>query len=197
MNCKGFSLMELMVSVAIMGIVSVGVLQLMRMQSNIQVNSQVDADFAVLNAQIVSTLASPQHCNANFYGRSTQASFANSIGNTAGGTQGIYQCTDPNTCKPTGATLKIPAWTTDWLPGNTKVSDRVRISSVRYQVNSTTAPSLASLQLEVTMQSRSMKAGSDGKVNPKTFTKIYSVPVVVNGSSILGCPKASNTTVLY
>ncbi len=197
MNRKGFTLMELMVSVGLLGIVSLGVLQLMRMQSTLQINSQIDGDFAVLNTQIVSVLAAPQNCNANFYGRTTTSTYANNLGNTAGATQGIYECSSGTGCKPNTIILKWPAQSASWDQATTKVSDRVRITAVQYMVNSTSSTALSSLQLKVTMQSKRVKAGGNGQADIKTVDKVYSVPVVVSGTSILGCPKASNTTVLY
>lgn len=188
-NNKGFTLPEVLIAALIMGGIAVGLAFLMKQQTQQTVKSKTDADIIQLRSEILSTLTSPNGCNANFYGFGP--------GPTAVLNFKVCGVAAVGSCRP-GGTNKIPVVTTSWSPTTTKISDRVRITALSITVQSATPAGaipavLTTGTLTATVESRgSIATGAPSK----TENLIFQVPVVFNGATVTGCPKSWNTTLV-
>lgn len=191
LNEKGFTLVEVIVAVGLLGTLSVGIMEITNQQARLAVKSTVDGDFAQLNTQILSYLTNPAHCNANFY--PLPANTADGLPHSMSTIKictgsGIFNCRIIGT-----ATTKFNVQNSSWLQSITGISDRIRIESAAYVVNPIQlgATGLGSLELTLTFGLKPMKTPS------VVITKKFYTSVVVNGASIMGCPRAWNSTIVY
>jgi prepilin-type N-terminal cleavage/methylation domain-containing protein len=189
---RGFTLAEVMVATAILGLVSVGVVKVISDQSKLNSRSEVGAEMAQVNVKIMNILISPNHCNANFY--------AKALTNNA--VTAVYSCGSQSLgCHGANAVSSIPVVSsgtseTDafWSQSTTGLTNKIRIKSISYAVPSVSVTTaLSNLVYTVTYQTR-----LDPKTPMQTIIKKFTVPVVVTGStSIAGCPKSFDSTDVY
>ncbi|MBY0414955.1 MAG: hypothetical protein K2Q18_12365 [Bdellovibrionales bacterium] len=185
-NNKGLSLVEIMVAVAALGGLSVVMLQITKDQAGQTVKSKVVADIAQFKSQLQSTLLSPAHCQANFFGKTTATTSLTEISECSITTTGA--------CRGTGvANSKFPVYTTNWTQTNTKISDRVRISAIGVAIQGVTATAVSTAKLTITLQTKP----EAGKNTVKNETVQVAVPVIMTGNNVIGCPLSWNTTNVY
>lgn len=180
LNCqRGFSLVEILVGVAMLGGLSVAVMNMTKQQSKLSTKSQIDGDVAEVSARILNALNSPRFCDVNFNGRAIAGTLpslqligaTHTLGTAAG-----------STWNPTSAA---------------NVTPRLRLNTATYNVTDATPVSgnprsLALLSLVVNFESKYLE------LERKTFAKTFTATVIVTGTgTILGCPKTWNSTVRH
>ena len=188
-----------------MGGLAVVLLQITKDQTKTQVIGEIDGALVQAQNDILGIVSNPAHCNANFVNKTADGT------NRALTSDRIATCNTVLTgaCNGIGAVATdkyIPLHTSDWNASNTKISNRVRISALTYSAPSTTAMvvgtgqnqgygTIQNLSLNVTFQIKELPR--NGVEFTRTVTKTFSVPVIVNGTVIKGCPKSANSTVPY
>ncbi len=182
---QGFTLVEILIALGLLGIIGLIASQITLDSSKVLKSAKTVEDVSQVHVEIHSMLANPAHCNANFYNRPTGTQTITSPG-------GFRRCQSGN-CRTTGtAVVHYPVVTTSWQQNVTKISDTIRLRALSYQVsNSAVGTRLLTLQLSVTLE-RKEKNLSSGK----SKVEVFSVPVIVNGSTIVGCPTKWMSTVL-
>ena len=175
---KGFTLMEVVVASALLGVIAIAVISLTKMQSNIQVKSTNDNDLAQLRSEIIALLANPAHCNANFAGITASTPQPSSIS----------QC--PTTTSGSCNTLNAGTPKT-WSSTNTRVS----ITGIQrsFETLTSTTDIVTTGSIRVTFQIK------DTNSVIKTVTQTFTAPVIYNGptSTVKGCPKSWSSTLVY
>ena len=188
-----------------MGGLAVVMLQITKDQTKTQVSGDIDGAMVQAQTEILSIISNPAHCNANFVNKIADGT------SRALTSDRIATCSTVlvNACNGAGSVSTdkyIPLHTSDWKIENTKISSRVRISALTYSAPSTTAMvvgtgpgqgygTIQNLSLNVTFQIKDLPR--IGVETTRTVSKIFSVPVIVNGTVIKGCPKSANSTVPY
>ena len=189
---KGFTLTETMIALGIVGGMSLVIMTLIKDQAQMSARSDAHLSYAQAQSDILSYFISPANCNANFFNKTA------GILITPGS---IYRCNKTTTtddCRAVGgsAVTAVPVVTSSWSANVTKISERVRLSSFNYTINtaSGTLPSLAKVSITANFD---LKNGLNQTF--RTVTKTYSTLVVVSPTTnkVLGCPRAWNSTVLY
>lgn len=210
--------MEILIATGIMGIVAVILLQITKDQMKTQAKGEIDNALAQAEQEILSLIVSPAHCNANFAKLPT----------TIAGTPALLRIIPPllapslNKCKVstvgacrsvpvspyTDYDLRFPAYHASWEPNgwredNTKISNRVRISKLTYDVQAgpVVLPAdgdgtIQTLRLYVTFQYRTVPHPVTNKT-VHDVEKSYSALVVVNDTTVAGCPKTSGSPSLF
>lgn len=220
--------MEVLIAAAIMGGVAVVLLQIMKDQAKSKAKSDIELAIGQAQTEIVNLINTPAHCNANFATLATIAPPPAPLPNplpslptiSPAVAPALKTCLNPNVsgaCRTgaTGATTvsKFPVYHTSWganqwEPSMTKISGRVRITSLRYEVYTgpTMTPppatgtgtgygSLQNLKLHVTYEINNENLKEIATT--RSITKVYNTSVIVNGSSVVGCPRSINSTVPY
>lgn len=190
-NSRGFSLAEVMIASLILGGIAVAMMALMRQQSNSSIEGKVQADLAQAKAEIISLLTVPSHCNANFYNRTISGFTMTSI----------RSCTS-GTCSTTGSgAIKIPTVSDAGSPESwtgTGISDRVKLVSITPTIAPVTIVAPATRALTTVTLDLVFRHKQTGTRNPKSLPAMKLNTVVVSdGTTILGCPKTWNSTVVY
>lgn len=183
-----------MIAVGLVSGLSLTIVQVLRDQDRQISRSQLDSDMAATNAQIMTYLSSPNHCNANFYGKPLTGTPA-----------AVYRC-NSTVCHGSNEVIAYPKITTGvsstdayWAVSTTKISSKLRISSLSYSVATVTGTALAALTYNVVYQMRLDALGGASSVMRTSRVKKYTIPVIVNGatSTIVGCPITWNSTTVY
>lgn len=186
---KGFTLVEVMIAAAILGVISLALMGLMKMQTGSQIDAKNVSDLSAMKNEIQSVLTTPQHCNANFYGKASGTDVPVTY---------IYKCNVSNAgaCRTaSNSSVWLTANSTSWPTTN---PTRIRINNIKMTVNaiSTTTAALTTASLTVQYDIKtSGKVGTSPIIKSETTT--YSVPVIYNGTTVTGCPKSWNSTVPY
>ncbi|MDO9181858.1 MAG: prepilin-type N-terminal cleavage/methylation domain-containing protein [Bacteriovorax sp.] len=188
-NKKGFTLPEVLIAAAVMGVIALGLTSLTKQQAETTVKSKVNAELTQLKNEIFSILSNPNNCNANFYNKLAGA--------TIPGITAINYCSTATSCTGAGTPLpKFPAQSASWLQTVTKISDRVRITAISITVTPaiTTSAVLSNAQMSVTVENKNRL----GVATPKADVLLFNVPVVLGSAGLVtGCPKSWNTTNVY
>lgn len=190
-NSRGFTLAEVMVAVAVMGVVTLGIISLTKMQSTQEVKSKVSNDLAQIRSQVAGLLANPAHCNANFY-NVTSASV--SVTN-------IYKCstTVAGGCRNTGTPASeypVVVTPTTWGFSNTKISDRIKISALTRKVDHIAPPAGVPVVITTgTLIATFLIKISESVIKTETLT--FVAPVIYNGTVVTGCPRSWSSTIVY
>lgn len=174
-NQLGFTLIEIMIGIAVLGGLSTVMIQMSRDQAKLALKARLDFEFSVVNTQINAYLTSPNDCNANFYSKA--------LSNAA--VPAVYACTAGSTCHGSNTFAALTsgaAWTT---------GSKVRITNISYQVLPVSGITLSLLTYAVTFQTRLDEAGATRQIIKKFY-----IPVVIDGT-ISGCPHSSNSLVVY
>lgn len=179
----GFTLLELMMAIAITGGIGIAVFQIIIGTTNLAKTNQTAGDLSQIHLNILDYLSKPNHCNANFYNKPT--------GNN-------LPLTKLNKCLGTGANCRTagtavtsyPITTNSWNQTDTGISNSLRIVSANYSVNSVTGTALATLRLNVQFERKKEELKS-----ARTHSEIFSFPVVVQSTTIIGCPQSWNSTI--
>jgi prepilin-type N-terminal cleavage/methylation domain-containing protein len=176
---RGFSLVEVMVGVAMLGGLSIAVVQMTKQQSKLSTKSEIDGDVSEVSARILNALNSAKTCSDNFKGKPVGSNMP----------LGTF-------LRVIGKDLKVNVEADPWTYNDVdNISKRLRIAGpLQYTVQDVLPPntSLATLILSVRLQSTDINKVR--MIVPKTF----SATVLVNGSGIIiGCPKSWNSTVPY
>jgi hypothetical protein len=88
-------------------------------------------------------------------------------------------------------------------PAVTRISDRVRVKSITADLTGATGIALSTAKFTITLETkpslpRTIDAGTGSQVVvTKDEIVVVTVPVVMNGTTVLGCPKSWNSTVPY
>ncbi len=181
----GFTLPEVLIAAAMLGGIALVMTQLMKDQANQTVKSKLTSDLAQFRTEVQTLLQNPSHCQANFYNKTAGTSAPTSIT--------LCNTTVAGACRGVGAaTTRFPVYTTDWNPTNTRVSDRLRVSALSLTVPSVTGVSIGNADLRITVQSR-----PDLNSVVKSESVFISVPVIINGSTVIGCPRSFGSTIPY
>ena len=189
-----------MIAALIVGGIGVALMQLTKQQTQTTVSSRISADIAQAKAEILTMLTSPANCNANFYG----ASAGNNVPLTT-----LYTCNTATTpyclTSPSRKTKYAVISSGLWQPPSSTVfsiSDRVRISAMERTIVSVTpqAPSIVALttaSIKVTFSSKPLQKNPDLTDKIVTETMTFSTAVLFNGSTVTGCPRSLNSTIVY
>jgi prepilin-type N-terminal cleavage/methylation domain-containing protein len=201
---RGFTLVEAMVTAAILGGLALVLVQLSKQQTEQTVASNISNDMSMMKTQIQSYLLAPSHCNANFYGVTQTSSAApyqpaegiNTCGSTTDSCRGSAAVQKGTIKKYTDDATQTNNWAT--TPG----SKRVRVSGVDLWVDRLVIPSgstaiVSTGYMKVTFQSKLYKPNSTWSNGVKVDSALYKTPVIWNGSQVTGCPKSWNSTVPY
>ena len=182
---KGFTLVEVMIASAVMGGLGLVMMEITKQQSTQGVEYQITADVAQMKADVQSILSNPANCNANFFQK-------------VGGTStpvAIYKCSSfaSGGCSGSGAPVAyINVNNASWT--NTgSMSSRVRLSALSMYVQGMQASGanrLTFATLTATFQKKTMKT-----TKSENFT--FSIPVIYDGTKVVGCPKSWNSTVPF
>jgi prepilin-type N-terminal cleavage/methylation domain-containing protein len=185
LNNKGFTLPEVLIAAAIMGGIALVSTQLMQDQANQVIKSKLTSDLAQFRTEVQTLLQNPSHCQANFYNRTAGTSNPTSITTCSITTAGA--------CRGSGAAnSKFPVHTASWLQTNTRISERLRVSALSLTIPSVTGVAIGNADLTITVQSRPNMTAA-----VKTETVFISVPVIISGSTVIGCPRSFNSTIAY
>jgi prepilin-type N-terminal cleavage/methylation domain-containing protein len=201
---RGFTLVEAMVTAAILGGLALVLSQLSKQQSEQTVASAISNDTSMLKTQIQSYLMAPSHCNANFYGVTATASTSpyqptngiNTCGSTTDSCRGSSAVVQGTIKKFTDDATVNTNWAT--APG----SKRVRVSGVDLWADRLVIPSgstaiVSTGYMKVTLQAKLMKATPTYPTGVKVDSLLFKTPVVWDGTKVSGCPKSWNSTVPY
>jgi prepilin-type N-terminal cleavage/methylation domain-containing protein len=201
---RGFTLVEAMVTAAILGGLALVLSQLSKQQGEQTVASGISNDTSMIKTQIQSYLMAPSHCNANFYGVSAinstspyqPAAGINTCGSTTDSCRGSAAVVTGTIKKFTDDATVSANWAT--APGN----KRVRVSGVDLWVDKLVIPAGSSAivstgYMKVTLQSKLFKPTGANPTGVKVDSLLFKTPVVWNGTMITGCPKSWNSTVPY
>lgn len=178
-----------MIAAGILGGLGLVFMQLAKEQSKQTVQSKIDSDFAQAKQDIASILSNPANCNANFFGK---------LGTANQDVAGIFTCNamTPGSCRPGAPVAKYPERTgTNWA--GTGISDRVRVSTVTVSVLDIDPVAPATLALTTASLTVTMETKAFNQVVKAEKALTFSTPVVYNGTSVVGCPKVWNSTVIY
>lgn len=185
MNRNGFTLVEVLISIAVSSVVIFGLINISKYLSNSQVESENNVAVNQLNLEINSYLSKQSDCNANF---STKG-FGTNLP-----LDGIYKCVQSSPsitdiCITAGSgTLKIPAQNSSWDASVTKISNRLRIINISYTYSGhATEHQRGRLTLNVVAEFKKL----DNTI--KTINLSYPVNVVSYGGSIIGCDSSLQT----
>ncbi|MBC7712360.1 MAG: prepilin-type N-terminal cleavage/methylation domain-containing protein [Rhizobacter sp.] len=194
---KGFTLVEILIAVGLMSGIALVMMQITKDQANQMVKNQVFGDIASFKTEVSSIFTNPAHCNANF------------IGLTAGTSHpAILKSCDTtipnNTCFLIANTRinRFPVVTAAWGQSTTKIADKIRMKDVKFVISPTTASvtALSSVAVEIDLESKPalpVYVGGVPTYQIKQDVITFTVPVVMNGSNVLGCPKTWNSTVPF
>ncbi len=179
---QGMGLIDILIGVAILGGAIVGLMQLTGSNQKMATKSSITNAYSLAVNNISALMVNSSHCNANFRGLAA----GTNVNLPAGA---IRRCTS-GTCNGSGTSAVLyPVVTTSWKLAQTQMGNNIRLASARYTVAAVTGRALGSLTLDVNIQT------FDGATTKNNNLK-FGVPVVMNGGSVLGCPKAWNTTVI-
>lgn len=198
-NRNGFTLVEIMIAVGVLGGLTLVLMQVMKSQTKTSVKTQIEADLAQMKTEIQSLINNPANCNANFKGRA-----AGTIALTS-----LLRCNIPTVnCKTTGTTtgVVVPQLAVDvtpnWAPGANRYSQKVRIKSISLEIQNTSPPGgtsplvLTPIVLTVTTEDRMPRVAGESTLKKETVMKFYTTGVY-NGTSVVGCPQSLNSTLIY
>jgi prepilin-type N-terminal cleavage/methylation domain-containing protein len=177
---RGFSLVEILIGVAMLGGLSVAVINMTKQQAKLSTQSQIDGDISEISARILNALNSPELCQTNFHDPMPT---------------GTHALTSLVVSGTTILPQVGPGWSHTATAGN--ITDRVRMNSAIYSVQDSNPPvgtprSLASLSLTVAFETTALEN------KRKNITKTFSATVIVNKTAkIVGCPKSWNSTLRY
>jgi prepilin-type N-terminal cleavage/methylation domain-containing protein len=201
---RGFTLVEAMVTAAILGGLALVLSQLTKQQGEQTVASNISNDTSMIKTQIQSYLMAPSHCNANFYGVSATSSTSpyqpaegiNTCGSTTDSCRGSAAVLKGTIKKFTDDATAVANWAT--APG----SKRVRVSGVDLWADKLVIPSgstaiVSTGYMKVTLQSKLYKPTGATPTGVKVDTLLFKSPVVWDGTKVSGCPKSWNSTVPY
>lgn len=179
-NQKGMGLIDILVGIAILSGAIIGLLQLTTSNQKMALRSTITNDYARVVNNISALMINSSHCNANFRGLPAGT-------NLNLPTNAIRRCV-AGTCHSSGTPeVLYPVVTTSWKLPETRIGNNIRLASARYTVNPVTARTFGALTLEVNIQT------FDGSIIKDNYLK-FGVHVVVDGSTIMGCPATWNTT---
>ena len=178
-----------MIAVAIMGGLTLVVMEMMKQQSKQTVSSRISGDLSQMKSEIQAYLTSPTSCDANFYGATA----------TSDAPAAVYKCTS-GACLATPGTgssvARYQSTSTTWYGD----SSRVRINAIQRSVVSSTAtathPILTTATLKVSFQSLQLNIAAGGSTVKQENDATYVVPVVWNGTKVIGCPQTIGSTSL-
>ena len=180
---QGMGLIDILIGVAILGGAIVGLMQLTGSNQKMATKSSITNAYSLAVNNISALMVNSSHCNANFRGRAAGTNVSLLPANA------ILRCTS-GTCNGSGTSAVLyPVVTTSWKLAQTQMGNNIRLASARYTVAAVTGRALGSLTLEVNIQT------FDGATTKDNILK-FGVPVVMNGGTVLACPKAWNTTVI-
>ncbi len=189
-NNLGFSLPEVLIASLILGGVAVGLMSLMRQQTDQSVDAKIQADLAQAKAEIIAAITTPSHCNANFYDKTITGFTMSDIKNCNGSACGTGGGTTVSKIPTVAATGSPEVWT------GTGISDRVKLVSIAPTVVATNAvdpaKALTSVHLDLVFRYK-----PTGNKAPKNVNMRLTTVVVANTVKIVGCPKSWNSTVVY
>lgn len=176
----GFTLVELLISVLITGGIGLAVFQMMTGTAKVAKNSEIAEELSQVSLDVLEYLDSPNHCNANFYNLPTGS----------GNLTSLKKCSQGN-CRTTGSSINAyQVTTTSWNTTDTGISNKLRVVDINYNVNAATGTAITTLRLKVTLEKK------DGnETNLRRLVETYSFPVVVQNSTVIGCPRIWNSTI--
>lgn len=181
---RGFTLPEVLIASAMLGGIALVMTQLMKDQATQTVKTKLTSDLAQFRTEVQTLLQNPSHCQANFF---------NKTGTSAPTSITLCNTTTAGACRTTGSpTSRFPVHTADWVPANTRISDRLRVSALSLTVPTVTGVAIGNADLTVTVQSK-----PNLNTVVKSETVFVSVPVIMNGATVIGCPRSFNSTIPY
>lgn len=176
-NQSGFSLVEILVGVAMLGGLSLAVINMTKQQAKLSTKSTIDGDVSEISARILNALNSPTYCETNFRTKPT------------GTNQPL------TTLAVIGKVISSQTSGSAWVAGSAgNITDRLRMNTATYSVGDITPAvpgqrSLAALALTVQFETTALENAR------KNITKTFSATVLVDGTTtIIGCPKSWNST---
>ncbi len=203
-NNKGFTLVEIMVAAGILGGLAIVMFQISKDQAGTMLKSKVNTDVGQFKSEVIQLFGVPTNCNANVatlnVGTNTPITAINvcAIRASAGcmaATAGSRAVRFPVYTPATGTEV--------WPQTSTRISDRVRVKSISAVLTGATGVALSTAKFTITLETkpalpRTTNAGTSAQVVVlKDEIVEVNVPVVMSGSTVLGCPKSWNSTVPY
>lgn len=191
-NDRGFSLPEVLIAAGILGGVAVGMMALMKQQTDQSIEGKVQADLAQAKAEIIAAITTPANCNANFYSKTI-----------SGFTMSDIKTCNGSACGSGGGTgvTKIATVSTSGSPEvwtGTGISERVKLVSITPTIAPVTLVSPATRALTTVTLDLVFRHKQTGNRPPKNLPSMkFTTVVVANTTTILGCPKSWNSTVVY